>query len=125
MTESCSLILDANTTLAVPTESVRMMIEKDITAVKDDSNVIRVQDAVRNQRTWILTLSLSTAARETLVQFYRSAITADYPTFRYYDKSTTPYYNDYKVYFSSYDERPLKVGSNGLFTVVLTVKERS
>jgi hypothetical protein len=123
--QACLLHLASGVDLEVPTESIDMAIEKELNAVRDDGNVTRVQDSNRTQRIWSATLILTTSQRNTVVQYYRTATTAPYPSLRYFDKDTSPFYTEYLVYFGGYHEKAMSVGTSGKWSVTLTLKERT
>jgi hypothetical protein len=102
-----------------------MDIEKEVHPVKDDGNIIRVSDSNRSQRSWAIKCYLTTAEMETLVTYYRSATTTDNPKLRIYDKSASPFYNEYKVYFAGLSTSQFQPGANGKWLITLTLKERT
>jgi hypothetical protein len=112
-----------STTLDLRTSSVESDILKDVHENLDDGNVIKVVDSNRSRRVWTITAILTRSELETLIPKIRSQTTTDYPKLRVYDKSTTPFYNDYKVYFGSTTR--MKMISLDKWNVSFELRERS
>jgi hypothetical protein len=111
--------------LELRVQSGTMNVEKEVHPVRDDGNVIRCFDANRSQRAWTINCLLTTAEMETLITYYRSATTTDNPKLRIYDKSTTPFYNEYKVYFADFSTPQFQPGSGGKWQIKLVLRERT
>jgi hypothetical protein len=123
LTQETSLILDGSTTLELKTASVESEIIKEVHEDLDDGNIVKIVDSNRSKRVWAITAILTNSELETLIPKIRSQTTADYPKLRVYDKSTTPFYNDYKVYFGSTTR--ITIISVGKWKVALELRERT